>query len=37
MGRDDPYEILPAAIVSSYHTFLLQIAAGALDVRHRFC
>ena len=37
MGRDGPYEILPAAIVSAYHTFLLQVAASALDVRHRFC
>ena len=36
VGGDGPYEILPAAIVSAYHAFLLQIAAGALDVRHRF-
>ena len=35
MGGDGPYEILPAAIVSAYHTFLLQVAAGALDVRYR--
>ena len=27
----------PAAIVSAYHAFLLQAAARALDVRHRFC
>ena len=33
---DGPYEILPAAIVSAYHAFLLQVAASALDVRHRF-
>ena len=37
VGGDGPYEILPAAIVSSYHTFLLQVAAGSLDVHHRFC
>ena len=37
VGGDGPYEILPAAIVSAYHTFLLQVAVGALDVRHRFC
>ena len=36
MGGDSPYEILPAAIVSTYHAFLLQVAACALDVRHRF-
>ncbi len=33
---DGPYKILPAAIVSAYHAFLLQVAASALDVRHRF-
>ena len=26
MGGDSPYEILPAAIVSTYHAFLLQVA-----------
>jgi hypothetical protein len=36
VGGDGPYEILPAAIVSAYHAFLLQIATSALDVRHRF-
>ena len=36
VGRDCPYEILPAAIVSAYHAFLLQVAASALDMRHRF-
>ena len=36
VGGDGSYEILPAAIVSAYHAFLLQIAAGALDVRHCF-
>ena len=28
--------VLPAAIVSAYHAFLLQVAASALDVSHRF-
>ena len=37
VGGDGPYEILLGAIVSAYHTFLLQVAACALDVRHRFC
>ena len=36
VGGDGPYEILPGAIVSVYHAFLLQVAASALDVRHRF-
>jgi hypothetical protein len=43
MGGDSPYEILPAAIVSTYHAFLLQVAARTdddtpfiLDVLHRF-
>ena len=35
-GGDGPYEVLPAAIVSTYHAFLRQVAASALDVRHRF-
>ena len=37
VGGDGPYEILTVPIVSAYHTFLLQVASGALDVRHRFC
>ena len=36
VGGDVPYEILPTAIVNAYHAFLLQVAASALDVRHRF-
>jgi hypothetical protein len=36
VGGDGPYEILPAAIVGSYHAFVLQVAASTLDVRHRF-
>ena len=36
VGGDGPYEVLPAAIVSAYHAFLLHGAASALDVRHRF-
>ncbi len=36
VGGDGPYEIFPAAIVSVYHDFLLQVAASSLDVLHRF-
>ena len=36
MDGDSPNKVPPAAIVSTYHAFLLQVAARALDVRHRF-
>ena len=33
VGGDGPYEILPAAIVNAYHTFLLQVARAAALLR----
>ena len=33
MGRDGTCKVLPASIVSTNYTFLLRLAAGALDVR----
>ena len=36
MNGDGPNKVPPAAVVSTYHAFLLQVAARALDVRHRF-
>jgi len=36
MDGDRPNKIFPAAIVSTYHAFFLQVAARTLDVRHRF-
>jgi hypothetical protein len=36
MDGDSPYKVLPAVIVSTYHAFLLQVAARSLDVRHHF-